>query len=138
MLIYLRKFLLLILMLLQLFAPLVHAHAHTEQSLQGFGVHLPELEVFTSTRQQAVLSAVNSLQNAEGVVVGIHAGMQHKPLNIHSAQSLDNHYPLLPPALALGVIRLTPAVPVTEVFPTTQIAYLLIIPPLSSRAPPIS
>lgn len=100
MLIVLRKSLVAFLMLLQLLAPLVHAHVG--QSSSNFGIHLPELETFNRTSQQVFFQASDALTSMNALAVGIHTGMQHK--QIKEIQRADHN----PHCVALFISAVIP------------------------------
>lgn len=134
MLIFLRQSLITLLVGLQLFAPLVHAHAG--KTTTEFGIHLPELEIFN--RQAAViLQVADSLLDVNTLAVGIHVGMQPKPLKNLVPEPFSVFYALLPVMLLpkpktelvirCGLRAFSLAVPHTPVIPIR-----------ASRAPPVT
>jgi|APCry1669193181_1035450.scaffolds.fasta_scaffold09278_4 hypothetical protein len=77
MLLTLRKFLIIFLTILQLFAPLVHAHASDSHSNQGF--HVPGLEDFSSQHDSlAYLKAPAFHTCVDGVLVSVGLGLKQK------------------------------------------------------------
>ncbi|MDD5578051.1 MAG: hypothetical protein PHY16_02070 [Methylobacter sp.] len=133
-----RKFLILFLAILQLIAPLVHAHAGDKSS--SFGLHVPGLESYGIEHNTVILQAVKTLQcnvpmacgSAEGVLIGVDAGIKDKQINTDTGS--DNSYYLHPQTLAVN----------TSIFPfdtnfspqSQQFICRLLIPSLSPRAPP--
>jgi hypothetical protein len=85
----LRKFLVIFLAILQLIAPLVHAHAG--EKISDLGLHVPGLEMYGVEHHPLVYEAVNYDSSSEGIIVGVDAGMKDKQINV--AADLDNsHY----------------------------------------------
>lgn len=103
----LRKFTVIFLAILQLVAPLVHAHAG--EKVSSLGLHVPGLERYDAEHEALMSQAVNydfssghigsrpiatlpppSL-TVEGIIVGVDAGMKDKQTN--TIVDLDNsHY----------------------------------------------
>lgn len=76
-----RKFLVIFLAMLQLIAPLVHAHASQKTSIAG--LHVPGLEGYAADHVALMSEAASYYASAEGIIVGIDAGIkqhQDKPL----------------------------------------------------------
>jgi hypothetical protein len=71
-----RKILVCWLVLLQFFAPLVHAH--TGKQLTGNGLHLPGLEIYDHLPVEAVLSATHFDYDGDGLTVGVNSGIQQQ------------------------------------------------------------
>lgn len=143
----LRKFLVIFLAMLQLFAPLVHAHAG--EKVSSLGLHVPGLEMYgvehESPMSQAVsydfssgricsrpIATLTPSLAVEGIVVGVDAGMKDKQVN--AVSDLDNsHYlreqaPLFNAAISPFAINFSPQ--------SQQFVCHLLIPSLSPRAPP--
>jgi hypothetical protein len=133
-----RKFLVLLLAMLQLIAPLVHAHAGDKT--RSFGLHVPGLESYGIEHDIVILQAVERLQckvpivagRAEGVLVGVAAGIKDRRINTDAGS--DHSYYLYQQALAVN----TPIFPFdTHFSPQSQrFVCRLLIPSLSPRAPP--
>ena len=72
----LQRFLLVFLGLLQLVAPLVHAHSH--QDFPQFGLHLPTLEIYsvTHTEPSSVMQQNAALFGNDETVVGVSTGIK--------------------------------------------------------------
>ena len=71
----LRKYLIIVLTILQLFAPLVHAHASDAHSHQGF--HVPGLEHYNSHPESITYLKAPALQSCvDGVMVGVGVGLK--------------------------------------------------------------
>jgi hypothetical protein len=70
--------LIVLLVLLQMVAPLVHAHSGIDRSPEG--VHVPGLEVFdTDEESQARSTARYELYGQTGIIVGIASGLKDRP-----------------------------------------------------------
>ncbi|CAA9889509.1 conserved exported hypothetical protein [Candidatus Methylobacter favarea] len=134
-----RKFLILLLAMLQLIAPLVHAHAG--EKTWSFGLHVPGLELYGIEHDGAMLQAVKTLQckaplvcgnNAEGILIGVDAGIKDKHINTDGGS--DHTYYLYQQILALP----TPVSPFDTNFSpqSQQFVGRLLIPSLSARSPP--
>lgn len=79
-----RQFIITFLVLLQLIAPLVHAHAGKQ--FPAVGVHLPGLEMYDDVyHTETILQAVPAIVDSEALIVGINTGIQQQ----HAAISLD-------------------------------------------------
>jgi hypothetical protein len=77
----LRKFLVIFLSLLQLIAPLVHAHTNEQSSKQG--LHVPGLEQF-GNEYKTLMPQIKTLQcqvSIDGMVVGVNPGLKHNQAN---------------------------------------------------------
>lgn len=132
------KFLVLLLAMLQLIAPLVHAHAGDKT--WSFGLHVPGLESYGIEHDTVILQAVETLQckipmvcgSAEGVLIGVDAGIKDRQINTDVGS--DNSYYLYQQTLAVN----TPISPLdTNFSPQSQrFVCRLLISSLSARAPP--
>jgi hypothetical protein len=128
----LRKFLIIVLTILQLFAPLVHAHASESHSNQGF--HIPGLEHYSSHHQSTAYIKAHSslLACVDGVLVGVGLGLKQKlsatPSDTDNSYYVPMHISLLSSvALPLKIYDSGQSQPL--------LAKLLASPP-PSRAPP--
>jgi len=143
----LRKFTVIFLAILQLFAPLVHAH--TGEKVSDLGLHVPGLERYGVEHESPMSQAVSydfssgrigsrpiatlppSLA-VEGIIVGVDAGIKDKQAN--AVSDLDNsHYlhqqaPVFNAAISTFDINFSPQ--------AQQFVCRLFIPSLSPRAPP--
>jgi hypothetical protein len=76
----LRKFLVIFLALLQLVAPLVHAHAGEKSrpsSKTGLGnLHIPGLEALSVEQESLILNAASHPYIAEGVIIAVDTGIK--------------------------------------------------------------
>jgi hypothetical protein len=88
----LRLFLIIFLAMLQLVAPLVHAH--TDEKSLPTGLHIPGLELYAYDSDRLASEAVNHNIEIEGIIVGVDMGIKNKL--IKAAADLDNHYYLYP------------------------------------------
>ena len=70
-----RKNLVFLLVMLQLVAPLVHAHIGSNSFNQG--LHIPGLELFRINQDVPALQAINADNDAEGLLVVMDAGIKH-------------------------------------------------------------
>ncbi|MFA5016359.1 MAG: hypothetical protein WC504_02355 [Methylobacter sp.] len=126
----LRKFTVIFLAILQLFAPLVHAHAG--ENIPNFGVHFHGLEMHGVEHDTLVFHAVSHDFGSEGIIVGIDAGIQNKQVN--TVVDSDNSHYLHQQALVFNAaispfdINFSPQ--------AQQFVCRLFIPSLSPRAPP--
>ncbi len=135
MLIISRHILLAFLLLLQLLAPLVHAHAF--QGATTFGVHLPELEVLAEPVHSVYLQSAETSLVTDTLCVSMNTGIQHKAVDVTTTQDTGHdHPPILPAALALNTqARVNRCVPKVKAW-VSQSAKLIFIPSLAPRAPP--
>ena len=92
----LQRSLIILLVLLQLVAPLVHAHSG--QVERSAGIHLPGLEFVTASDKSPFLSTTpSSPVKHYGTLVSVSSGIQHKNFSRASAQEFnrvatDIHY----------------------------------------------
>ncbi len=75
MLIVFRKPLIFLLAMLQLFAPLVHAHSG--EKIFNQGLHIPGLEAFYSGNDTSVIEHVNLGSDTEGLLIMVDAGINN-------------------------------------------------------------
>lgn len=90
-----RKFLLLFLVMLQFFAPLLHAHAGQSRH---FGFHIPGLEFCFGNPGPGNFSAIQSdhtLSNADDFIVSVNDGIQENRSLAESDMQNDCCLPLL-------------------------------------------
>lgn len=139
----LRKFTVVFLAILQLFAPLVHAHVGEKIALlpdTGFGtLHVPGLEKYSVERDAATSRIKMSHSNisahdfsSDGMLIGIDAGIKDRQFN--AGVDLDHsHYLHQPAALFKTAISFFDI----NFSPQSQsFVCRLCIPSLSPRAPP--
>ena len=82
----LQRPLLILLVLLQLVAPLVHAHSGHHDSPEG--VHLPGLEFVTGHEIDLVFSTTSFHSHFDGEVIGVSSGIKYKKLSSDSAEKV--------------------------------------------------
>lgn len=70
-----RKYLILVLAILQLCAPLVHAH--TGENSPNHGLHIPGLELYGINQHAPDIQNVNVDWNAEGLLITVDAGIKN-------------------------------------------------------------
>ena len=130
MLIVFRNSLIVVLALLQLFAPLVHAHSGSNTFNKG--LHLPGLEAFSTHYDAPVIQNVKLDNDNEGLLVVVDAGIKNPQDSIVES---DNHAFVLLPTVPLQVISL----PFTDhnFSPHDRpFSFLRYFSSLPSRAPP--
>ncbi|WP_027148562.1 hypothetical protein [Methylobacter tundripaludum] len=126
----LRKCLVIFLAILQLIAPLVHAHAG--EKISSLGLHVPGLEMYGVEHETLMSQALSYDFSYDGIIVGVDTGMKDK--HIYVAADLDNsHYlhqqvPVFNPVLSPFDTNFSPQ--------SAQFVCRLFIPSLSPRAPP--
>ncbi|MGZ5052823.1 MAG: hypothetical protein ACXWF8_13520 [Methylobacter sp.] len=131
----LRRFTVVFLAILQLIAPLVHAHVG--ENFNSSALHVPGLEKYNADRDlvsgKKIFHADAIYQDAEdGMLIGIDTGIKHKSFNYH-ADSDHQHY------LHQQTALFKADMPVTKpyFYPQTQPpACRLLASSLSPRAPP--
>jgi hypothetical protein len=132
MLLTLRKFIVIFLTMLQLIAPLVHAHASEHGS--KLGLHIPGLELY-GAENKTQIARIKALQynvSAEGMIVAVDMGLKQNRTNFRAAP--DNTYYLHQQTVAFNttVSRFDP-----PVYPQTQpLVCSLFFPSSPPRAPP--
>jgi hypothetical protein len=126
----LRKFLVIFLAILQLIAPLVHAHAG--EKAPDWGLHVPGLEMYGVKNDALVSTAVNYDLSTDGIIVGVDAGMKDNQIN--AVADLDDS-----PYLHQQAATVKSAISPFDANFSPQAAQFvsrLLIPSLSPRAPP--
>ncbi|MCX7095742.1 MAG: hypothetical protein NTY50_20175 [Methylobacter sp.] len=125
----LRKFTVIFLSILQFIAPLVHAHAG--EKVSDLGLHVPGLEMYDVHHSALMFRAVSYDYSADGVIIGIDAGIKNKP----AKRIADNSHYLYqePPPFNTAIPPFAIAVPAQS----AQFICRLLIPSLSPRAPPV-
>ncbi len=123
----LRKSTVIFLVILQLLAPLVHAHAGEKGS--DVGLHIHGLEMHNVEHDTFVFQAIEHDFHADGIVIGIAAGIKDKHVNTaDNSHYLHQQAPLFNTALFPFDINFSPQ--------AQQFICRLFIPSLSPRAPP--
>jgi hypothetical protein len=130
MLLVIRQSFIIVLAMLQLFAPLVHAHTGNNSFNQG--LHIPGLELYRTTQDSPAIKNVNADWETEGLLVVVDAGIN----NPHDMfiESVDIGFALLPS----GQLQVS-ALPDSDsnFSPHTQAAVYRQLPATHSpRAPP--
>ncbi len=129
-----RQYMIVLLAMLQMFAPLVHAHTGSHDFSQG--LHIPGLETYLSGSQHAPANQAVNLNKAdwgsEGFLVVVDAGIKNPYDGITVSQ--QNDLVLIPynPFLISSLFE-----NVSNFSPHRQVAfYGQLHSPLSPRAPP--
>lgn len=128
----LRRYLLVLLGLLQLVAPLVHAHSGNNFS--QFGLHLPSFEIYSTANNQntPTLQSLDYLAALDDAIVSISTGIQNQQNNSDDLWSLLYFPPYsvaITPTLISCEINFSPQA-------TLSIKSIL-HSPQSPRAPPV-
>lgn len=139
----LRKFTVIFLAILQLIAPLVHAHVGEKTGLlpnSGLGtLHVPGLEKYSVDRD-ASMSRAEALYcsasmhdfSADGMLIGIDAGIKDRQpnakVNLDHSHYLHQQAAIFKTAISPFDTNFSP--------PSQQLVCRLFIPSLSPRAPP--
>lgn len=137
----LRKFTVIFLAILQLIAPLVHAHAG--EKISSLGLHVPGLEMYGVAQSASydfsaghigsrAIATLLPSPAVEGIIIGVDAGMKDKQVN--AAADLDNSYYLHQQAPVFNAA--IPPFDTTIPLQSQQFVCRLFIPSLSPRAPP--
>lgn len=128
----LRRYLLILLGLLQLVAPLVHAHSGNH--FARFGLHLPNLEIYSAADKQSkpVFQSVDDLLAQDNAIVSISTGIQNQQ------NDADDLSPLLyfPPHPVTVSVALSSCVVIFHPPPQYSVK-TLVHSPQSPRAPPV-
>lgn len=82
----LHKSLIMLLVLLQLVAPLVHAHSEQDESPEG--IHLPGLEFVTGHDKGVVFSTTTSHTDYDGTIISVSSGIQYKNFSRASVEKV--------------------------------------------------
>ena len=124
----LRKFTVIFLAILQLIAPLVHAHAGEKSPDRG--LHVPGLEMYGAEHDTLLSQAISYSFSSYGIIVGVDAGIKDKKVSLAADNShyLQPQTPVFNPTLAPFDNNFTPQ--------AAQFICRLFIPSLSPRAPP--
>ena len=127
----LRRYLLVLLGLLQFVAPLVHAHSSNHFS--QFGLHLPNLEIYSTVNEQQTpfFQSIDYL-NLDDAIVSISTGIQNQQNNADDLSPLL-YFPPNPLPLSVALrscqINFSPQ--------RLQSTKTLVHSPQSPRAPPL-
>lgn len=125
----LRKFTIIFLAILQLIAPLMHAHAG--EKAPDLGLHVPGLEMYSVDHNARLFQTVSYDYSAEGIIVGVDAGIKNKPAD----KVADNSHYLHQQNSAFNAV-ISPF-DMTTLAQPAQFVCQLFIPSLSPRAPPV-
>jgi hypothetical protein len=134
----LPKFLVMLLVLLQLVAPLVHAHTG-KHILAGSGssqnlLHVPGLEMLSAfSGKEAQLQATTVNVYPEGLVVGVNAGLKLNLGNFQLDDASDGYFLHQQAFVFKAVITALTRHPYPQISPVT---YRLLLTAHSPRAPP--
>ena len=82
----LQRPLIILLVLLQLVAPLVHAHSGHHDSPEG--VHLPGLEFVAGHEIDVVFSSPSSHSHFDGEIISVSSGIKYKKLSSENAEKV--------------------------------------------------
>jgi hypothetical protein len=134
----LRKFLVIFLALLQLVAPLVHAHAGEESPAlpnTSLGkLHIPGLEAYGVAHESSMIEATGHHYNAEGFIIAVDAGInQNQSKLINDAGNnyfLPSQSIAIKPSISLFDCNFSSSVPIY--------ACRLLVASHTPRAPPFT
>ncbi|MGR9071612.1 MAG: hypothetical protein ACU833_00960 [Gammaproteobacteria bacterium] len=126
----LRRNLIFLLALLQLAAPLVHAHTGKESFL--LGIHLPGLENIGGGNGEKSLNAASLQSEAQGIVIGVSSGIQLKNFSLDLSPDLWIHKEIR--LLGLDAVYFRINFPPPHLSSNPRHHYN----PRSPRAPPVS
>jgi len=139
----LRKFTVIFLAILQLIAPLVHAHVGKNAGLlpnsSPAALHVPGLEKYSVDRD-ALVSGIKTFHgdifshdpSADGMLIGIDTGIKHKPFKADA--DLDDHHYLHQQTV---IFKTAASAIDAPFFPKSQqLVYRLLVPSISPRGPP--
>jgi hypothetical protein len=126
----LRQSLIVLVALLQLVAPLVHAHSSGMQSV-ALGVHLPGLEFIAATDNMPSAHAEAPRSDCCGILIAVSCGVQCAKTSIDMPAALHSHQEatIVGTDFIVAVINFSPQQP--PVFSTQTV-----LQPISPRAPP--
>ena len=130
----LKKILVIVLALLQLVAPLVHAHASDD--FPGNGLHIPGLELYSATQDLQEIQTQLRASTNECLIITINAGIHYEPADFSNDQpqheacflyqdESPNHQVLLSHQINFSPHR------------QHLISLAFVLSPLAPRAPPI-
>jgi len=125
----LRNFFIILLVLIQFIAPLVHAHTGLPQI--GNGIHLPGLEFIGNAQGSSNIAANTLCPGQQGVIINISSGARHKnvvPEELSDVFILSGDLSFTAPVRSKGCIL--------SHRPKHLAKALLYYPPNSPRAPP--
>jgi hypothetical protein len=129
-----RYLMVIALVLLQTFAPLVHAHASDTQTKQTTqtGLHLPGLEGYSSQHNKAAMFAFDSVcSDVDGLVISIDTGIKNRIEcdASHSPSYLPTPFFIVNPSVSPFQFNFSPQ--------SSQFIATLLLVTHSPRAPPL-
>lgn len=124
----LRKSIIVYLVILQLVAPLVHAH--TKAVSQDLGLHVPGLELYAPDHSRVSIEATNYQTHEHGLLVGIDTGLKLTTLFLDDNNDavFEQKFIVPQPELLCYEINFSPQ--------TRQLIPIVFLRSLSPRAPP--
>jgi hypothetical protein len=130
----LKKILVIVLALLQLVAPLVHAH--TSDDLPGAGLHIPGLELYSATQDLPEIQALLRASTNECLTIEIDAGIHYEPADFNIDHLQDEACFLYQDGFSNHQVLLSHQI---NFSPHRQhlISLAFVLSPLAPRAPPI-
>lgn len=126
----LRKSLIILIALLQLVAPLVHAHTSGMQGAFG-GIHLPGLEFINSDKFKPGLRAEAPGNDGCGMAIGVSCGVERAKASLDSAAIFNSHAQL--EIFCGDFIAATTNFSPQQTF---EFNHQTVLQPISPRAPP--
>jgi hypothetical protein len=130
----LRVYLIFFLALLQLIAPLVHAHAG--ENLSNKGLHVPGLEIYAAERHAFLSQPTNHIAGSEALIIGVDAGIKHNQAQADADTDAADHSYYLHQEIAIFNAPVS-AFDINFSPQPAPFVYRLFIPSLSPRAPPV-
>lgn len=133
----LRVYLIFFLALLQLIAPLVHAHAG--ENLSNKGLHVPGLEMYTAGQHAFLSQPANHVSSSEALIIGVDAGIKHTlaQSDTNTDTDIDDHSYYLHQEITIFNAPVS-AFDINFSPQPSPFVCRLFIPSLSPRAPPVS
>lgn len=129
-----KKSLILLLVLLQLIAPLIHAHVHHPHHFFKSGIHVPGLETFNISNSISANLVSESLIE-DSLTISMASGIQYQSDDLDDRESFSDHfawYLAIAAALNLSYRQISYSPPIQTVFLSQ-----LFKQANSSRAPPL-
>ncbi|MBF6650545.1 hypothetical protein [Methylobacter sp. BlB1] len=131
----LRVYLIFFLALLQLIAPLVHAHAG--ENLSNKGLHVPGLEMYTAEQHAFLSQPTNHIAGSEALIISVDAGIKHNQAQADTDTDTADHGYYLHQEIAISNAPIS-AFDINFSPQPSPFVCRLFIPSLSPRAPPVS
>ena len=128
MILVIRRFIIFLLLVLQGFAPLVHAHVHIVDSEDGVHIH----GVISATSHEHQLTALDKF-SCSNTAIGMHSAIQKKK-SLDADLNADTCY-----AIYTDFVQFTEFIEKTVGFspPGSDLKSLLLLSDFSPRAPPL-